>query len=92
SKGKIKFSADSNSVSYCNLETDGWVESTWEEGTVESQYINPEEPYINEMKDFVTAALAGDQSLFPNNLQDDVKVLEVLEALEEVDQLKGNKA
>lgn len=92
SRGKIKFSADSNSVSYCNLETDGWVESTWEEGTVESQYINPEEPYINEMKDFVKAALAGDQSLFPNNLQDDVKVLEVLEALEEVEQLKGNKA
>jgi hypothetical protein len=43
------------------------------------------------MKDFVTAALAGDQSLFPNNLQDDVKVLEVLEALEAVDKLRGNE-
>jgi predicted dehydrogenase len=83
SKGKIKFSSDSNSVSYCNLETDGWVEYTLEEGTVEQQYINPEEPYINEMKDFIRAAVTGEQNLFPNNLQDDLKVLEVLEGLEE---------
>jgi hypothetical protein len=51
-------------------------------GTVEKQYINPEEPYIAEMSDFVKAAEAHNQSLFPNTLLDDHKILQTLRELE----------
>lgn len=87
SKGKIKFSADSNSVSYCNLYSDGWIETTFEMGTVEAEYINPEEPYINEMKSFVNAAISGKQSDYPNSLADDVLILKTLEDLEAINSL-----
>ncbi|MEY8199243.1 MAG: Gfo/Idh/MocA family oxidoreductase [Colwellia sp.] len=87
SKGKIKFSADSNSVSYCNLESDSWIETTFETGTVEAEYINPEEPYINEMKSFVDAAVSGKQADYPNSLADDVLILKTLEDLEEINSL-----
>ncbi len=89
SEGKIKFSADSNSVSYCNLSSNGWVETKFEAGTVEAEYINPEEPYINEMKSFVHAALSGKQNDYPNSLQDDVKILKTLEDLEAINSLRS---
>ncbi len=87
SKGKIKFSADSNSVSYCNLDSDGWIETTFETGTIEAEYINPEEPYINEMKSFVDAAVSGKQADYPNSLADDVLILKTLEDLEAINSL-----
>ena len=87
STGKIKFSADTNSVSYCNLESEGWVEFVFDTGTVEELYINPEEPYINEMKVFVNAAINGSQGAYPNSLLDDVLVLKTLENLEKINAL-----
>jgi hypothetical protein len=87
STGKIKFSADTNSVSYCNLESEGWVEFVFDIGTVEELYINPEEPYINEMKVFVNAAINGSQGAYPNSLLDDVLVLKTLENLEKLNAL-----
>jgi len=87
--GKIKFSADSNSVSYCNLESKGWVNTKFETGTVEAEYINPEEPYINEMKLFVNAAIKGKQAEYPNTLAADALVLKTLEELEAINSLDG---
>ncbi|MDA9043205.1 Gfo/Idh/MocA family oxidoreductase [Pseudomonadales bacterium] len=82
STGKLKYSGESNSVGYCNLETNGWVEIPLDLGTVEEMYINAEEPYINEMRSFVDAVESGKQSDYPNSLHDDAKVLKILEALE----------
>ena len=84
SEGKIVMSADSNSVRYINVSMKDWVEFKFDVGTVESQYINPEEPYIAEMKDFVAAVEAKDSSLFPNTLQDDYEVLQTLNDLENI--------
>lgn len=82
SEGEIVFSADSNCVRYINTSMRAWEEFRFDEGTIENKYINPEEPYIAEVKDFVTAVEGGDQSLFPNSLEDDYEILETLHSLE----------
>lgn len=89
SEGEIVFSADSNSVRYINTSMKEWKEFKFDVGTIESQYINPEEPYIAEMKDFVAAVQAKDQLLYPNSLEDDYLILQTLYALE---QMTGDRA
>lgn len=88
STGEIVFSADTNSVRYINTSMKDWAEYKFDAGTVESRYINPEEPYIAEMKDFVTALEAKNASLFPNSLDDDYAVLETLYAFEKMSNQK----
>jgi predicted dehydrogenase len=84
SEGEIVLSADSNSVRYINTSMEEWREFKFDTGTVESQYINPEEPYIAEVKDFISAVEAKDQTLFPNSLDDDYAILQTLYALEKM--------
>ena len=84
SDGEIVLSADSNSVRYINTSMEEWKEFKFDSGTVESQYINPEEPYIAEMRDFVSSVTAKNQSLFPNSLDDDYATLQTLYALEKL--------
>ena len=84
SEGEIVFSTDSNSVRYINTSMKEWIVFKFDAGTVESQYINPEEPYIEEMKDFVTAVQEKNQLLYPNSLEDDYLVLQTLYALEKM--------
>lgn len=84
SEGEIVLSADSNSVRYINTSMEEWQEFKFDTGTVENLYINPEEPYIAEMKDFVRAVEAKNQTLFPNSLLDDYEVLQTLYSLEKM--------
>lgn len=81
-EGEIVFDGDSNSVRHINTSMSDWEEVRFSVGTVESQYINPEEPYIAEMRNFVAAVTRGDGAAFPNTLQDDYQVLQVLGSLE----------
>lgn len=84
SGGELVMSADENCVRYIAQDDSEWTRFSLDGGTVESGYINPEEPYINEMKDFVAAASMRDVSLYPNTLKDDWEVLQVLYGLEEL--------
>lgn len=84
SEGSIVLSADEGTVRYCNLEDPTWTVITLDAGTVESGYINPEEPYREEISRFLQAATSGDHSIFPNNLVDDAAILQVLVELEEL--------
>ncbi|QWE06940.1 Gfo/Idh/MocA family protein [Polynucleobacter sp. JS-JIR-5-A7] len=81
-KGEIIFSGDSNSVKYINENLTEWVEYQFEHGNVEKGYINPENPYIEEMGDFLHAVKKRDSSLFPNTLLKDADILETLLNLE----------
>ncbi len=81
-KGQIIFDGDENSVRYVNDQQTEWKITKFNQGTIEKQYINPEEPYINEMKDFITAVESGDFSHFPNTLLEDWKILELLNQVE----------
>ena len=82
SSGEIVFSADENCVRYCNNENHEWVRFELGGGTVEDGYVNPEEPYIAELRDFINALDQKDKSLYPNTLLDDYQLLKVLEELE----------
>jgi len=89
STGQIVFSGEERCVRYCNLENKDWVRFEFGSGTVEKNYINPEEPYIAELTAFVGAIKARDRSLYPNTLQDDYEILQTLYRLEE---LSGTRA
>ena len=83
-EGEIVFSADEQCVRYASTGTSDWIRFDLGGGTVEKNYINPEEPYIAEMRDFVEAVRTGDKSLYPNTLLDDYHVLQTLYRLEEL--------
>ena len=86
-EGEIVYSADNNELKYINLQMNDWERIIFDIGTVESGYINPEEPYINEVKAYIDAiekVLNGENSTYPNTLEDDYKILQTLYKLEEI--------
>ena len=83
-EGEIVFSADENCVRHASTSHPGWVRFDLGGGTVEAGYINPEEPYIAEMRDFVDAVSRRDKRLYPNTLLDDYQVLQTLYRLEDL--------
>jgi len=82
SEGEIVFSGDENVVRYANTERPEWTRFHLGAGTIESGYVYPEEPYIAEMRDFITSVRERDKSKYPNTLLDDYAVLQVLHKLE----------
>lgn len=84
SEGRLVFSSEENCVRYIRVGEDDWSRTNLGSGTIEAGYINPEEPYISEMADFVKAVEAADRHVFPNTLERDVQVLELLNDLEKL--------
>lgn len=82
--GEIVFNADENCVRYATADKPDWVRIDLGIGTVETGYINPEEPYIAEMSAFIGAVKQQNKSIYPNTLLDDYRVLQVLYRLEEL--------
>jgi predicted dehydrogenase len=78
--GQIVFSADEKCVRHISVGDADWTRTELASGTIEKGYINPEEPYISEMKDFIDA-VAG-KARFSNSLDDDIQVLNLLSELE----------
>lgn len=84
SDGRLVFSVDENCVRFIGTGDPDWTRINLGSGTVEAGYINPEEPYISEMTDFVKAIAAADRHVFPNTLENDVRVLALLNNLEKL--------
>lgn len=84
SEGRIVFSADENCVRHIAVGEDEWTRIDLGSGTVEAGYINPEEPYISEMADFIKAIAAADRNVFPNTLESDARILALLNNLEKL--------
>jgi predicted dehydrogenase len=82
SEGRLVFSGDENCVRYFAVGQKDWTRINLGVGTIEAGYINPEEPYISEMMDFVKAVSERDRQIFPNTLEKDVGVLALLNNLE----------
>jgi predicted dehydrogenase len=80
--GEIVFSADENVVRCATVQQPAWERFDLAVGSIEAGYINPEEPYIAELRDFVDAVRVGDKRIFPNTLVDDYRVLQTLHQLE----------
>ena len=88
STGRLVFSADENCVRYIAVGDEDWTLINLGSGTVEKGYINPEEPYISEMADFVKAIEAADRKVFPNTLESDSRILALLNNLEKLSATK----
>lgn len=86
-KGEIVYSSDSNSIKYINTQMKDWEIISFDNGTIEEEYINPEEPYINEIKAFIDSIHKKDRKIFPNTLEKDYMILSTLYDLED---LAGN--
>jgi len=84
SEGVLVYSADENCVRYIRGEDEDWTRFPLDKGTVEKGYINPEEPYIEEIQSYLDALVAKDQSLYPNTLADDYQLLRTLYQLEDI--------
>lgn len=84
SEGRLVFSSEENCVRYIRVGDADWTRIPLRSGTIEAGYINPEEPYISEMADFIKAVAAADRQVFPNTLEKDVRVLELLLQLEKL--------
>lgn len=87
SEGEISFDGDENTLKYINAQMNDWEVVKFNEGTVEAGYINPEEPYINEVKEFVEAVKSVRDSkpvYYPNTLEEDYEILQTLYKLEEM--------
>jgi predicted dehydrogenase len=81
-EGEIVFSGDENAVRTIRLGDAEWQRFPLGVGTIQAGYINPEEPYIAELGDFVKAVESANASLYPNTLEEDVRVLNLLNELE----------
>jgi predicted dehydrogenase len=82
--GTLVFSADANIVRYANTEGKNGTSFDLASGTIEAGYINPEEPYELEMRDFLNAVIKKDKNVYPNTLLDDYQTLFTLMQLEEI--------
>lgn len=87
SEGEIVYSADINELRFINTRMEDWEKINFDLGTIENGYINPEEPYINEVKAYLNAMediQNGRPSSYPNTLEDDYNILQILYKLEEI--------
>ncbi len=82
SEGTIEWEASSNEVRIFRVSTGEWERFSLKRGTVEANYAEwaAEEPYINEMRDFV-AAIHGERPYGYTYAEDGV-ILRVMEAAE----------
>ena len=83
-EGRLIFSGYKQTVSYISTNEKEWTTIDVSGGTLEKDYINPEEPYISEMADFVKSLKCRDANFFPNNLSKDAGILFLLNNLEEL--------
>jgi len=86
-QGEIIWSGSENYVKYKTISMNEWQIFSFKSGTIEANYINPEEPYINEIKDFIQGVKAmhhGQKSYYQNSLEDDYKILQTLYKLEDI--------
>ena len=80
-EGIISFCGDTNKISVNSIGKEA-KEIKLEAGNIHKNYINPEEPYILEIKDFMNVIKYSNSNTFPNSLGEDISVLELLESIE----------
>jgi predicted dehydrogenase len=78
SEGTVEWDADRNIVRVYTAESKAWTVESLSEGTRESGYINPEEPYIEEINDFLGCIRSGRQPAY--SFKDDDVILKALYA------------
>jgi predicted dehydrogenase len=87
SDGNIVYSQNDNTLKYINTNMDNWKHISFDITNVENNYIYSEEPYIEEIKDFMDSIELHKNNkpiIYPNTLKDDYDILQTLYKLEKL--------
>lgn len=79
--GSIEWDNSRNQIRYFNVESQCWQEESFTSDIFEGDYINPENPYIKEIAEFINCINSNKQPAY--DLEEDVKILRTLTKLEE---------
>lgn len=90
SQGTIEWDDSRKEIRVFKAGAADWEVESLGAGTVEAQYINPEEPYIEEMRTFINCVTTKTQPGF--TLADDHKILNVLYSAEKSSDSKSTVA
>jgi predicted dehydrogenase len=85
--GTLEWDQAAGEVRVRGVDDAAWTAHALEAGTREAGYINPEEPYIAEMRDFL-AAVNGEKP-YPFALEDEIALHHVLERMERDAELRA---
>jgi len=85
-EGSLEFDQHRNKLRLFKTEDKIWSEIELDPGTAEDGYLYADEPYVNEMSDFIGEILG--QKNYPYSFKDDLKILNFLQNSEESDQMK----
>ncbi|HAT1942836.1 TPA: Gfo/Idh/MocA family oxidoreductase [Legionella pneumophila] len=80
SEGTIEWDDGQKIIRHFTKKTNKWQTIKLSLGSVEKEYINPEEPYISEIRDFLTSVEHKSQPHY--TLQDDYEMLQILKKAE----------
>ncbi len=80
SEGNLEWDASQKLARVYSAGTRQWEDHSIDAGTVEKMYINPEEPYIEEMR-LLIGAIQG-SAPFPYTLEEDKEILDLLREAE----------
>lgn len=87
SEGTLEWDDGAKRIRVFRTATGQWQDETVGAGTVESRYINPEEPYIAEIRSFLDCVAAGRQPTY--TLNDDIDILNLLYTAETANRTKA---
>ena len=79
-KGKIIYTSDTDKIKIFSLNK--YREIKLKKQSKFKNYINPEIPYVNEMKDFISSIKSKNKKPFPSNFKSDLKLLDLLKKIE----------
>lgn len=79
-RGIINYSADSNTLLVRVVGEEPKIHNLKPAGS--GIGVNPDLPYEREVSDFISALRTGNRQLFPNTLEEDIRMLEILEAVD----------
>jgi predicted dehydrogenase len=85
SEGTAEWDATQKVVRFYSTATNSWVQEDLGSGTIEKGYINPEEPYVEEMADFLSCVSERRQPTYC--FEEDLRILRILESADESDNL-----
>lgn len=80
SEGTIEWDDGQKIIRVFTKKNNSWESIQLNKGSVEQQYINPEEPYIHEIKDFLSCVENKSKPLY--TIQDDYQILQLLKKVE----------
>lgn len=85
SAGTVEWDATQKVVRFFSTAANLWVQQDLGPGTIEKGYVNPEEPYVEEMADFLSCVSEGRRTAY--SFEEDLSILRILESAEESDNL-----